>query len=99
MAAAEAQIEAIASTGAGPASALVTKAFATMVDVMDNSPFPAPRVTAARAIIDLAREERIAAASGVSAPGKKADAKSRAVDRAVGKFAAPAPPGTTDRLQ
>lgn len=74
---------------AGPTKAadLVAKAYATLEDVMDNSPFPAPRVTAARAVLDLAREEE--EAQKASASGKKAQ-RQAAADQATasgGKFA------------
>lgn len=68
------------------AAALVAKAYATLEDVMDNSPFPAPRVTAARAVLDLARAEEEAKAGAL---GKKA-ARQAAADEATtggGKFA------------
>jgi hypothetical protein len=91
--AAAAEVERIAKSNEGPASGLVWEAFATLRDVMANSPFPAPRVTAARAIIDLAKEER-AEAEGSHPTGKKAQAKAKAQAAASsgGKFAPPSPP-------
>lgn len=67
------------------AADLVAKAYATLEDVMDNSPFPAPRVTAARAVLDLARAE----AEDAKPNGKKA-VRQAAADQATasgGKFA------------
>ncbi|WP_156387664.1 hypothetical protein [Methylobacterium sp. Leaf399] len=67
------------------AADLVAKAYATLEDVMDNSPFPAPRVTAARAVLDLAREE----SDKSNLNGKKA-VRQAAADQATaggGKFA------------
>ena len=57
---------------------------------MDNSPYPAPRVSAARAVIDLAREE---AAEKAGAGGKKALRQANAEKAAgSGRFAVPEPP-------
>lgn len=72
---------------------MVGEAFAALRDVMANSPFPAPRVTAARAIIDLAKAER-EESEGAAPAGKKAQAKATAHDKvaAGGKFAPPPPP-------
>lgn len=80
-----------------PASSRVRLAYETLEDVMQNSPFPAPRVTAARAIIDLAKEEQARADS--STLGKKKQAKVTAEARATGRFAAPAPPLANRTLQ
>lgn len=76
------------------ATALLAKAYATLEDVMDNSPFPAPRVTAARAVIDLAMAETAPASSKAAGVlGKKEAAKAAAKSMAAGRFATPpAPP-------
>lgn len=76
------------------ASDLLAKAFATLEDVMDNSPFPAPRVTAARAIIDLAKDEEAERSGKASGTGGKKDQRAAAVDRVAssGRFAAPSAP-------
>ena len=72
------------------ASDLVDEAYATLRDVMANSPFPAPRVTAARAVINFAREENLAKGPGV---GKKAQRQAGAEKAASeGRFAVPQPP-------
>ena len=70
------------------AADLLDEAYATLRDVMANSPFPAPRVTAARAVVGFAREE--ATTKGV---GKKAQRQAGA-DKASseGRFAVPQPP-------
>ena len=81
-AAAESYIEILMRTSDGLASALVGKAFATMVDVMDNSPTSAPRVSAARAIIELAKEEMLATAGGKL--GKKEEQALAAVKAGAG---------------
>ena len=97
--AAENQVMAMAEASDGPASALVGEAFAALRDVMNNSPYAAPRVSAARAIIDLAKLERAADRDG-SPVGKKEIAKATAKASAVGKFAVPPPPSSgADRLQ
>lgn len=87
------EVERIAKSNSGPASGLVGEAFATLRDVMAHSPFPAPRVTAARAIIELAKAER-EEAEGAAPAGKKAQAKANAHAKvaAGGKFAPPPPP-------
>ena len=74
----------------GPASSLVSVAYATLLDVMDNSPFSAPRVTAARAIIDLAKAEKMAVSGG--GVGKKEQQQATASKMATGKFATPGGP-------
>ncbi|WP_156465594.1 hypothetical protein [Methylobacterium sp. Leaf106] len=70
------------------AADLVAKAYATLQDVMDNSPFPAPRVTAARAILDIARDEK---AEKAGTGGKKAE-RQAAAEKVGGKFSAPSAP-------
>lgn len=50
----------------------LARAFATLDDVMDNSPFPAPRVSAAKAIIDIARSEGDGADKGKKAQAAEA---------------------------
>ena len=77
-----------AAKAARTASDLVEKAYATLEDVMDNSPFPAPRVSAAKAVIELAKEEAAPAAAG-----KKAQRQANA-ERATsgGRFAVRQPP-------
>ncbi|HVI30453.1 hypothetical protein [Hansschlegelia sp.] len=80
----------LARVAARAAADLVEKAYATLEDVMDNSPYPAPRVSAARAVIDLAREE---AAEKAGAGGKKALRQANAEKAAgSGRFAVPEPP-------
>lgn len=64
-------------TNETPASRLLDLAYLTLSDVMDNSPFPAPRVTAARAVIALAIAEQ-ARALGTVETGKKAQAAAAA---------------------
>lgn len=65
-------VEALKSND-GPASKLAALAYETLAEVMVSSPFPASRVTAARAIIDLANAEQ--ARDSANAPtGKKAAA-------------------------
>ena len=93
IAAAVAHVERIAESSGGPASALMSRAFATLQDVMVKSPFPAPRVTAARAIIELAQAEK-AEAEAPRVGGKKAQAQARAEKHVSGggKFAPPSAP-------
>lgn len=70
------------------AADLLSEAYATLRDVMATSPFPAPRVTAARAVIEFAREEAMGNASG-----KKAQRQAGAEKAASqGRFAVPQPP-------
>lgn len=94
---AKARIETLAALPLeeNPASARARLAFKTLDDVMINSQFDAPRVTAARAIIELAKEEQARAAS--AGLGKKEQAKMKAKELAVGKFAAPPPPPSAKR--
>ena len=72
------------------AADLLGEAYATLREVMASSPFPAPRVTAARAVIGFAREEAMG-----NAAGKKAQRQAGA-DKAAsqGRFAVPQPPRT-----
>ena len=90
------------STALEPATKLAPLAYATLVSVMEGSTFDAPRVSAAKAILQLAQaaeqeaakvKEAAAAANGVD--GKKAQAKATAESKmhAENKFAAPPPPG------
>jgi hypothetical protein len=70
-------ISAAAAVDADPdapqkASDLLALAFATLKDVMSSSETDAPRVTAARAVIEIAREE------AGSASGKKAQRQAQA---------------------
>lgn len=70
------------------AADLLGEAYSTLRDVMANSPFPAPRVTAARAIIEFAREEAMG-----NVAGKKAQRQAGAEKAASqGRFAVPQPP-------
>jgi hypothetical protein len=95
-------------TALAPAANLVTEAYATLADVMDNCPIGGPRVAAAKAIIELARageaaaEKARAEASGMT--GKKAQAQAAAEARITsgGKYSAPPPPGAVrgpERMQ
>lgn len=96
----------VTETGSlAPAASLIHEAYATLADVMANCPIGAPRVAAARAIIDLARaaeeeaEKAKAEASGQT--GKKVAAKAVADQRMAegGKFSAPPPPpGALQRM-
>lgn len=88
--AAIADVEAMAKPPATCAADLLDEAYATLRDVMANSPFPAPRVTAARAVVGFAREEAMAKGAGT---GKKAQRQAGAEKAASqGRFAVPQPP-------
>lgn len=74
------------------AADLVDEAYATLRDVMANSPFPAPRVTAARAVVAFAREEGLAKGG----TGKKAQRQAGAEKASSeGRFAVPQAPRAT----
>jgi hypothetical protein len=77
-----------------PAADLVPEAYRTLKDIMETSPFPAPRVSAAKAIIELARaaEAEVREAAGLSSKKAQAQAAAEARVSAGGKFSAPPPP-------
>jgi hypothetical protein len=94
--AARAVIQSIAAASAGSnpnmsATDLVGVAFATLEDVMRNSPASAPRVTAARAILDIAFAGKTAELQ-LERLGKKDIANANAEQQALGKFAVPTAP-------
>lgn len=79
------------TSGGDPmASALVAKAYETLSDVMDNSPYPAPRVTAARAVIAMAAREKAELAGQAGKKERQAVAAERAA--MDGRFATPSAP-------
>lgn len=89
-----------------PAMTLVHEAYATLADVMANCPLGAPRVAAAKAIIDIARaaeaRQKQAQAEATGVTGKKAAAQAVAEERMAegSKFSAPPPPpGSFQRMQ
>jgi hypothetical protein len=75
----------------------VPEAYRALKDVMETSVFPAPRVSAAKAIIDLARAAEVEAREAMGLNGKKALAQAAAETRLAtgGKFSAPPPPPGT----
>ena len=81
-----------------PAAELMPLAYATLADVMDNSPADASRVSAAKAIIELARAAEAEAREAAGTTGKKAQAQAAAEQHAAtgGKFA---PPPASHRFQ
>lgn len=82
----------VAGGALAPAPAMVGDAYRTLKDVLDHSTFAAPRVTAARAIIDLARAAETEAKNSIG--GKKQEQRQLAENRIAsgGKFAPPDPP-------
>lgn len=84
--AAEIQVAELSLTAAGPASALIWEAYAALREVMSCSPFAAPRVSAAKAIIELAKAERAERAGregDMPASGKKAQTEQAAIRTAT----------------
>lgn len=92
---AEARNSRAAAEGAlAPAADLLGVAYETLLDVMSHSPFPAPRVSAAKTIVEWAKEQQAAAAEAAGMTGKKAQATATAHAKIAtgGKFSAPPPP-------
>ena len=78
--AAETRIKRMAALTNGPASALLFQAFAALQDVINNSQADAPRVSAAKAIIELANSERGGSPVLFTPIGKKAQALAAAAE-------------------
>lgn len=82
--AAEASVRRIAGSEAGPASALVSEAYAALRAVMNGQESPSSRVSAAKAIIALAQREQAEMAWLGPALGKKEAAAKEAETAGVG---------------
>jgi phage terminase small subunit len=90
--AASRRVERIVAEVSGPATALLTEAYATLKRVMASEASNSAAVAAAKEVVKLARQERAEAHFDITPLGKKEESALAAQESATGKFAPPSAP-------
>lgn len=90
--AASRRVERIVAEVSGPATALLTEAYATLKRVMASEASNSAAVAAAKEVVKLAKQERAEAKFDTTPLGKKEESALAAQESATGKFAPPSAP-------